>query len=136
MNIAIGVVQLALAFLCLAGGAYKTFAFDEVAKQLDAIPRGGWAALGVFEMVCGLLLIIPAATKWMPVLTPIGAAALTVETLALCALYARYSLNLTAANPLIWAVAMALLASFVAYGRYSLKSLARRRLWTYPANTT
>ena len=127
MNIALWIVQLVLAVLCLAGGAYKTFAFGELATQMDALPRGGWAALGVFEMVCGLLLIIPALTKWMPVLTPLGAAALTLETLGLCALYAHYSLNLTATNPLIWAFAMALLAAFVAYGRYSLKPIRSRR---------
>ena len=124
MSVILWIFQLALAFLCLAGGAYKTFAFGELAKQMDAIPRSGWAAFGVFEMVCGLLLVIPAATKWMPVLTPIGAAALTLETLILAVLYARYSPNLTAANPLVWAVAMAVLAGVVAYGRYAVKPLA------------
>ena len=57
----------------------------------------------------------------MPTLTPIAAAALALETLALAGLYGRYSLQLTAANPLAWAVLMALLAAFVAYGRYPLR---------------
>lgn len=36
----------------------------------------------------------------------------------------RPSLQLTAANPLVWVVAMALMAAFVAYGRYALRSPA------------
>jgi len=86
-----------------------------------ALPRGGWTALGVFEMLCAVLLVVPAAAKWMPVLTPLAAGALALESLALTGLYARYSLQLTAANPLVWSVVMALLAAFVAYGRYALR---------------
>ena len=61
MNIVLWIVQVVLALLCLSGGAYKTFSFDEVAKQLTAIPRGGWSAIGVFEMVAAVLLVAPAA---------------------------------------------------------------------------
>ena len=123
MNVLLWVLQVALALLCLAGGAYKVFKFDQVANEpwYGALPRGGWAALGVFEMVCGVLLIVPAAVRWMPVLTPLAAAALALESLALAGLYGRYSLQLTATNPLVWAVVMALLAAFVAYGRYALR---------------
>jgi hypothetical protein len=124
MNVLLWILQAVLALLAFSGGAYKTFAFDEVAKQMVVLPRGGWAALGVFEMVCGVLLIVPAATKWMPMLTPLAAAALVLETVALSALYARYSLELTTTNPLVWSVAMALLAAFVAYGRYALRPSA------------
>ena len=120
MNILLWVLQLALALLCLSGGAYKAFKFDELAKQMSALSRGGWRALGVFEMVCGILLIVPAAAKWMPVLTTLAAAALALEALALSGVYARYSRRLTAANPLVWSAAMGLMAIFVAYGRYAL----------------
>src|SRR5262245_21124914 len=111
MNAVLWVVQLALAVLCLAGGAYKIFMFDELARMpaISAFSRGGWSALGAFEIVCGLLLIVPAAAKWMPVLTPLAAAALALEALALAGLYARYSRELTATNPLVWVVAMGLM---------------------------
>jgi hypothetical protein len=121
MNVLLWVLQVVLALLYLAGGAYKTFSFDEVAKQLTALPRGGWAALGVLEMLGAVLLIVPAAAKWMPVLTPLAAAVLALETLAVAAVYAQYSLKLAATNPLVWAVVMGLLAAFVAYGRYALR---------------
>jgi DoxX-like protein len=126
MNVVLWVVQLALAFFSLAGGAYKIFMFEELAKMpaIGALPRGGWAGLGVFEMLCGVLLVVPAALKWMPVMTPLAAAALTLEGLALAALYARYSLELTATNPLVWVVAMGVMAALVAYGRYALTSPA------------
>ena len=124
MNVLLWVLQLVLALLCLSGGAYKAFKFDELATQMRSLPRGGWRALGVFELVCGILLVVPAATKWMPMLTPLAAAALALESLALAGMYARYSRKLTAANPLVWAIGMGLMAAFVAYGRYALRPLA------------
>ena len=123
MNVLLWVLQVALAFLYLAGGAYKVFSFDELASQMAALSRGGWRALGVLEMLGAVLLIVPAAAKWMPVSTPLAAAALALEALALAALYAQYSLELAATNPLVWSVVMALLAAFVAYGRYALRPL-------------
>ena len=121
MNILLWVLQAALALLYLAGGAYKVFKFDELANvpAMGALSRGGWGALGVFEMLCALLLVVPAAANWMPVLTPLAAAALALESLALAGLYARYSVELTATNPLVWVVLMGLIAAFVAYGRYA-----------------
>jgi hypothetical protein len=123
MHVLLWVFQVALALLSFAGGAYKVFMFDELAKvpTTGALSRSGWGALGVFEMLCAILLIVPAAAKWMPVLTPLAAAALALESLALAGLYARYSLKLTATNPLVWVVVMGLMAVFVAYGRYALR---------------
>jgi len=118
LNILLWVLQAALAMLYVAGGSYKVFMFDEVASQLRAIPRGGWGVIGVFEMVGAVLLIVPAASGRMPFLTPLAAAALTLETLAISAVYASYSLTMAATNPLVWSVVMGLLAALVAYGRY------------------
>ena len=120
MNVFLWILQAALALLYLAGGTFKTFNHDDVAKQITAIPRGVWSAIGVFEVLGAVLLIVPLATKWMPALTPLAAAGLALETLALAALYAVYSLKIAATNPLIWALPMGLMAAFVAYGRYSL----------------
>src|SRR6266496_495751 len=99
------------------GWAYKTFKFDVLANHMRALPRGGWRALGVIEMLGAVLLVVPAVT-------PLAAAALALETLALAGLYARYSLKLAATNPLVWSVVMGLLVAFVAYGRYALRPLA------------
>ena len=123
MNILLWVLQVVLALLYLAGGGFKTFNPNDPAKQIRAIPPAAWRALGVFEVVGAVLLIVPAAAKWMPELTPLAAAALALETLALAAVYARYSLKLVAANPLVYAVPMCLMAVLVAYGRYALSPL-------------
>jgi hypothetical protein len=123
MNVLLWVLQVALAFLYGAGGSYKTFKFDTLAKQMRVLPRGGWRVLGMLEMVGAVLLIVPAAAKWKPVLTPIAAAALALETLGLAALYPRHSLKLAATNPTVWAIVMGLLAAFVAYGRTALRPL-------------
>jgi len=119
MNVVLWILQIALAFLFISGGAYKVFKFDALANHMRALPRGGWRALGVLEMVGGLLLVVPAAATSLPVLTALAAAVLALETLALAALYARYSLKLAATNPMVWAVVMGLLTAFVAYGRYA-----------------
>jgi VIT1/CCC1 family predicted Fe2+/Mn2+ transporter len=120
MNVLLWVFQAALAFLYLSGGYFKAFKFDELAKQFTALSRGGWRALGVLEMLGAVLLIVPAALGWMPLLTLIAAAVLALESLALAAVFARQSLKLTAENPLVWNVVMGLLAAFVAVGRYAL----------------
>ncbi len=121
MNILLWVLQAVLGLLYAAGGYYKAFKFEELASQFTAIPHGGWRALGVIEMVGAVLLIVPAAAKWMPGLTPIAAGVLAIETLLISGVYARQSVKLTAENPLIWSVVMLLLVAFVAYGRYAIR---------------
>lgn len=124
MNIILWVLQVVLALFYIAGGSYKAFSFQQLAGQFDTLSHGGWRALGTVEMLGGVLLILPAATKWMPALTAHAAVVLAVETFALAALYARHSLKLTAENPMVWALAMGAVVVFVAYGRYVLEPLA------------
>lgn len=119
MNVVLWLVQIALAALAFAGGAYKVLMFAELAKlpATSALPRAAWTALGVFEMLCALPLVIPAFVRRKPVVTVIAASALALESLALAAVYARYSLQMAATNPLVWVVAMAMMAVFIAFGR-------------------
>jgi hypothetical protein len=120
MNILLWIMQSVLAFLYLSGGAFKFFRVEDVASQVPAISHAAWRVFGAIEVVGALLLIIPAATKWMPALTPIAAGVLAVETLALAALYAQTSLKIAVTNPLVWAAVMGLLVAFVAYGRFAI----------------
>jgi len=126
MNVLLWILQVALALFSFMGGQYKLFHFSELARmpQTAALPRGVWGAIGVFEMLCAILLIVPAAARWVPVLTPLAAAALALEALALAVLFAQYSFALTATNPLWYVVVMGLVAAFVAYGRFTLRPLA------------
>jgi hypothetical protein len=118
MNVFLWVLQAVLGVFSLAGGTYKVLMAAELAGQLP-LSRPGWAALGVLEVVCAVLLVVPAALNWMPVLTPLAAAALALDYLALAVLFARYSIKLTANNPLPYALVGGLLAAFVDYGRYA-----------------
>jgi hypothetical protein len=124
MNILLWILQAVLALLYVAGGYFKVFKFDELAGQFTELSRGGWGALGVLEMLGASLLVVPAAMKWMPVLTPVAAGVLSLEGLALAAMFARHSLKVTVENPMVWNLVMGLLAAFVAYGRYALEPIA------------
>ncbi len=123
MNVLLWILQALLTFFSLSGGAYKIFMFEKIANDpaMAALSRGGWSVVGAFEMLCAVLLIVPAATKWMPVLTPVAAAALALESLVLAVLYAQHSLEITAANPLVYVVVMGFVAAFIAFGRYSAR---------------
>ncbi len=125
MNVLLWILQIALALFCLAGGQYKLFHFDELATmpQIGTLSRGGWGAIGSFEILCAILLIVPAAAKRMSVLTPLAAAALALEATVLAVLFAQHSLALTATNPLVYVVVMGLVATLVAYGRFTLRPL-------------
>lgn len=121
MNILLWILQVVLAFFSVSGGAFKIFKIDALAGApfFSALPRAGWGALGVFEMIAGVLLVVPLAAGWMPALTPLAAAALAVESFALAALYGWYSRQLSAENPLVWVVVIGVLATFVAWGRFA-----------------
>ena len=121
MNVLLWILQIALAFVYFSGGAYKLSKSDVLTSQVPAMPRGGWRILGVIEIVGALLLLVPAALRWMPSLTPLAAALLALEAVGLAALFGRrYSLKLTPKNPTLWPVVMGVLVAFVAYGRYVL----------------
>ena len=120
MNVLLWVLQIALALLFVAGGAYKVFNPGDVAKRAVALPPGGWRAVGVIEMLGGILLVIPAGVTGRPDLIPLAAGVLALESLFLSAIYARTSVKLVAANPLVYSVPMALLAAVVAVARHAL----------------
>ena len=124
MHVLLWVLQIALAFLYLSGGFYKAFKTDALSVLFRALSRGGWRVLGLVEMLGAVLLIVPGVAHWQPALTPIAAAVLALETFGLAWIYSRVSKKLTAANPLVWALVMGLLAAFVAYGRHELAPLS------------
>ncbi len=128
VNVLLWILQIALAFTYFAGGSYKLSKSDLLTSQVPAMPPGGWRTLGVVEILGAVLLIVPAALRWMPALTPLAAALLTLEAIGLAALFGRrYSLKLTPKNPTLWPVVMGVLVAFVAYGRYALAPVISRQ---------
>ena len=122
MNIFVWVIQGMLALLLLPGGYTKAFKFDSLATvpAMGALPQSGWLAVGLFEIACGFLLIIPLAVGIRPQWSAHTAAIVAVESLVLSGLYARHSTALEATNPLMWTLIMLALALIAAYGRYVL----------------
>ena len=127
MNIALWIVRSLLALLLIAGGAYKLLQPADLAAQFAYVPLGVWRALGALEIIGGLLLVLPIAVGWKPHLAPIAAVILLVEALGLSVVYARHSTALTAANPLIWSMMMAVLLAFVAFAGRAPSAPAARR---------
>jgi hypothetical protein len=116
------VLQVALAWLCIAGGAYQIFKIEELQKgvaSMRELPRGLWALLGAFGCLAGLGLILPGATNLLPVLTPIAAAAVAAQSVLISAFYIHYGDR----SPLVYSVAMAIVAAFISYGRFVLDPL-------------
>ncbi len=126
MNILLWVLQAFLALMCLGGGTFKIFKIDELQATVNAmreLPHGLWAVMGAVECVAGLLLILPGVLGKVPRLTPIAAAVVALQSLLISALYLIYG----DPAPLPYSIVMALLAAFIAYGRFVLKPLSERR---------
>jgi uncharacterized membrane protein YphA (DoxX/SURF4 family) len=120
MNILLWVLQAALAFFCIAGGSYKITHFEQLQHMnasMRVLPQIFWTCVGAFEALAGLGLVLPAATKVLPVLTPAAAACLAVESVLLTAIY-LFNRDFA---PVPYTAVGALLAAFIAYGRYMVK---------------
>jgi DoxX-like family len=120
MNIALWVLQIALAWFCIAGGAFQIFKIEQLKTNVASmreLPRGLWAFLGAFGCLAGLLLILPGATHVLPVLTPIAAAGIAAQSVLISAFYVYYGDR----SPMVYSVAMAIMAAFICYGRFALK---------------
>jgi hypothetical protein len=120
MNILLWVLQIVLGLLCIAGGAFKIFKIEDLqttVASMRALPHALWAFIGAFECLAGLSLVLPGAINVLPGLTPIAAAAVAVESVLVTALYIYYGDS----APVTYTVAMAIMAAFIAYGRFALK---------------
>lgn len=124
MSVLLWILQGVVALLCVSGGGFKLANPADLTKQFRSVSAGLWRVVGLIEVVGGVLLILPGATGWMPVLTPIAAGVLALENLALAAFYGRSSTKMVAANPFLWAVLIMVLAAVVAIGRFALAPLA------------
>ena len=119
MNILLWVLQIALALLCISGGAFQIFKIEELQKTVAAmreLPRGLWAFLGAVGCLAGLALIVPGASHR---LHAIAAAVVAVESVLISAFYLYYRDS----APLPYSVAMAIMGAFIAYGRFRAASI-------------
>ena len=118
MNMLLWALQILLALWNAVGGIHMVGHYDELAtaSARNALPAPAWVVLGVLQILFAVGLVLPRLVG-MPALTPISAVCLAVIALLGLGLYTAY-----AGFPgLLWAVIPAVLAAFVAYGRFTLQ---------------
>ena len=131
MTYALWVVQVLLALLFVfAGGMKLVLPLDQLAGPVP-LPGAFIRFIGVAELLGGLGLILPAALRIRPGLTPLAAAGLVVIMIG------AVVITLIGAEPggAVISLVVGLLAAFVAYGRWRLAPIhsSSRRSKLQPA---
>jgi uncharacterized membrane protein YphA (DoxX/SURF4 family) len=122
MNILLWILQILAAILYLASGVMKVFLFEKISEgvpSFGAMPREGWRALGILELVCAAGLVIPGALHWEPVLAVVAAALLAIESVVFVWVHAKYK----EIAPIVMSGALGLLMAFIVYGRMVLRPM-------------
>jgi DoxX-like protein len=120
MHRALWIVQWLLAlFFVLASGAPKLLLPPETLPMPIPLPGLFIRFIGVAEVLGGLGLILPGLLHIRPGLTPLAAAGLVLVTISATV----YNLAAGQVESAVFAVAVGLLAAFVAYGRWRLAPL-------------
>src|SRR5436190_10835891 len=118
MNIALWIVQGLLAALFLfAGGAKLVLPLDQMTGPV-ALPGWFLRFLGVSEVLGALGLILPGLLRIRPGLTPLAAAGLVIIMIGATVITLVGGMVAVALMNLV----VALLAAFVAYGRWRRQS--------------
>jgi uncharacterized membrane protein YphA (DoxX/SURF4 family) len=115
-------IQILLALLFIWGGAFKLVAPIEKLAGPVALPGLFLRFIGLAELLGGLGLILPAALRIKPILTPLAAAGLVIIMIGATVITLMGGLGAMALIPLV----TGLLAAFVAYGRWRLAPISPR----------
>lgn len=123
MNVFLWILQVLLALHTAAGAMWKLFNSEQTVPSLKAIPHGAWQALIVFEIVCGLGLILPAFSRRLGNAPRLAAAGIGAEMLLFCGV----SLASASADPgeLAYWLVVAAVCAFIVYGRTALQPITR-----------
>lgn len=120
MNIFLWILQSILALLCIAGGAFQMFKVDEMqatVASMRELPHSLWFAFGLFECLCGIGLILPAILKKDPKVMGFAAAAISVQSLVVIAIYFHFGDR----DPIPFALTMAILGAIIAFAQFRRK---------------
>jgi DoxX-like family len=119
MNLGLWIVQGLLAFAFGAAGAFKLLTPKERLEPKQAWTRSASAPsvklIGLIELVGAAGLVLPMATGILPILTPLAAAGLVVVMIGAVVVHVRLQ---DPVGQVVPAAVLALLSSWVAYGRY------------------
>ena len=123
MNVLLWILQVLLAVAFLMHGWLFLSPPPEMLEQMNALlPTWFRVFIGVAEIAAAVGLVLPAATRILPKLTPAAAAGLMIVSLSACVLHVTRSETGSAVTT---AVLFALTA-FVAYGRWKLRPIHPR----------
>ena len=130
MKVVLWILQVVLAVAFLAAGAWKlTQPLAELAVSLPwtaDVPGALVRFIGVAEVLGGLGLVLPAATRILPRLTPIAAAALALDMVFATLFHVMRGETMMAPVTLI----LVALLAFVAWGRTTRAPIAPRAIAT------
>ncbi len=127
MNKVLWVLQALLALLFAMSGFMKGFTpIDELVQTMvwpGRVPEWATRLAGYSELAASLGLVLPAATRIKPILTPLAASGLTVVMLL-----AAFTVHLPAGEmrEIVVNLVIGACAAFVAYGRLKLSPIAPR----------
>jgi uncharacterized membrane protein YphA (DoxX/SURF4 family) len=120
------VLQILLGIAFFGSGFAKlTQPYEALAAQMvwvPAVPEPLVRFIGLAEVLGGLGLILPAATRILPWLTPLAAAGLALDMLLATLFHLVRAETMLAVPTLV----LGALSAFVAYGRWRLAPIAGR----------
>lgn len=120
MTYALWIVQVLLALLFLFAGASKfIMSIEEMTRDIR-LPGAFLRFIGVAEILGAIGLIVPSLFRIRPGLTPLAAAGLVIIMIGATVLSVMIGGVVMALMPFV----VALLAAFVAYGRWKLAPIA------------
>lgn len=124
MNALLWVLQVLLALHTGMGAVWKFSNSEQSVPSLAALPHGVWSALSVLELLCAVLLVLPAIKRLrvrLGMLAPVAAACIAAEMVLFCGVHLASAQ--TNHGELIYWLVVAALCAFIAVGRFVLKPL-------------
>lgn len=117
MNIVLWIFQILLGLLFMFSGVMKfVMPYEEMAKGTPVnLPHWFFLFIGTCELLGGIGLIVPWATKIKPFLTPLAAALLVIIMIGAVVITSMTPMPAMAVVPAI----VGLLCAFIAWGRKS-----------------
>lgn len=122
MNITLWVLQVLVGVFFVVSGYGKAFnSWEELQRipWIDGVTHGLMIFIGWSEMLGGIGVILPAAVKVKPILTPLAATGLALIMILATGFHVmrgEYDL-------MVVTLVLAAMAAFIAYGRFVMKPI-------------
>lgn len=115
MNIVLWVLQIIIALHTLTGAIWKFSNAEQAVPSLNILPHSVWLLLSVIEIICAIVLIIPAFKKTFMKWVSWAAGFIAFEMILFCGIHLA-SGDRTFGPIIYWAVT-ALICAFLAFKR-------------------